>query len=61
MNLQEMLDKTQNDGYPVQDARAKVCQDIVLKAIAESSLSRNVTIHGSEWRIHREQDRFRCT
>jgi predicted nucleotidyltransferase component of viral defense system len=46
MNLQEMLDKTQNDGYQVQDARAKVCQDIVLKAIAESSLSRNVTIKG---------------
>jgi hypothetical protein len=41
-----MLDKTQNDGYPVQDARAKVCQDIVLKAIAESSMSRNVTIKG---------------
>jgi hypothetical protein len=39
MNLQEMLDKAQNDGYQVQDARAKVCQDIVLKAIAESSLS----------------------
>jgi hypothetical protein len=46
MNLQEMLDKTQNDRYQVQDARAKVCQDIVLKAIAESSLSRNVTIKG---------------
>jgi hypothetical protein len=46
MNLQEMLDKTQKDGYPIQDARAKVCQDIVLKAISESSLSRNVTIKG---------------
>jgi predicted nucleotidyltransferase component of viral defense system len=46
MNLQEMLDKTQNDGYLIQDARAKVCQDIVLKAISESSLSRNVTIKG---------------
>ena len=46
MNIHEMIDEMQNAGYPIQDARAKVCQDIVLKAIAESSLSGNVTIKG---------------
>ena len=33
-------------GYGIADARARVCQDIVLEGIAESSLSRNVTIKG---------------
>jgi hypothetical protein len=46
MNLQEMLAEIQSEGYPAQEARAKACQDIVLKAIAESSVSRNVTIKG---------------
>ena len=32
--------------YNLTDARARVCQDIVLKAISKSSLSRNVTIKG---------------
>ena len=35
-----------SEGYSAQLAEARVCQDIVLKAIAESSLSRNVTIKG---------------
>ena len=33
-------------GYTPADARARVCQDVILKAIAKSSLSRNVTIKG---------------
>ena len=33
-------------GYLPQDARARCCQDIVLKAISASSISRNVTIKG---------------
>lgn len=33
-------------GYKPDDARARVCQDIVLKAISQSMLSRNVTIKG---------------
>lgn len=44
MNIQKMIDEIEATGYPIQDARARVCQDIVLKAIASSSLSRNVTI-----------------
>ena len=34
------------EGYIDENADAKVCQDIVLKALAESTLSRNVTIKG---------------
>lgn len=46
MNLRELTSKVQRMGYNVVDARARVCQDIILKAIAQSSLSRNVTIKG---------------
>lgn len=46
MNLREMTVKIQELGYDVADARARVCQDIILKAIANSSLAKNVTIKG---------------
>ena len=46
MNLSNMVLKIQNLGYNIEDARARVCQDIVLKAIEKSSLSGNVTIKG---------------
>lgn len=41
-----MIADIQKLGYDVVDARARVCQDIVLKAISQSTLSRNVTIKG---------------
>lgn len=44
--IAEMMKKAEEDGYTGANAAAKVCQDIVLKGIAESSLSRNVTIKG---------------
>ena len=46
MNIQEMISDIEAFGYSPQDARARVCQDVVLKAIATSKLSRNVTIKG---------------
>ena len=46
MNLREMTAKIQELGYDVADARARVSQDIILKAIANSSLAKNVTIKG---------------
>lgn len=46
MNLREMIQEVQKEGYSYGDATAKVCQDVVLKGIADSSLSRNVTIKG---------------
>ena len=45
-NLELLAADVRNDGYSEVNAEAKVCQDIVLKAIAQSSLSRNVTIKG---------------
>lgn len=46
MNLSDMVKNIQEIGYEPDDARARVCQDIVLKAISQSSLSGNVTIKG---------------
>lgn len=46
MNLSDMVRKMKELGYETDDAEARVCQDIVLKAISKSSLSRNVTIKG---------------
>lgn len=45
-NLEELAKAVRNEGYSEVNAEARVCQDIVLKAIAKSSLSRNVTIKG---------------
>ena len=46
MTIQEMIDNAVAEGYSTENAEAKVCQDIVLKGIADSSLSRNATIKG---------------
>lgn len=46
MNLQEMINRLRQNGYSAQDAESRVCQDVVLKAIASSTFSRNVTIKG---------------
>lgn len=45
-NLEDLVWIVRNDGYSEVNAEAKVCQDVVLKAISNSSLSRNVTIKG---------------
>ena len=44
--LREMIHQAHADGYQDDNAEAKVCQDIVLKALSESSLCRNATIKG---------------
>ena len=44
--IKEMIRQANTDGYVDENAEAKVCQDVVLKAISESTLSRNVTIKG---------------
>ena len=46
MNLNEMIELEIANGYGDANAQSKVCQDIILKAIANSSLSRNMTIKG---------------
>ena len=46
INIQKLIEEAKENGYAGDNATAKVCQDIVLKALANSSLSRNVTIKG---------------
>lgn len=46
MNLREKIAEIEKLGYSIADARARICQDIVLKAISNSALSRNATIKG---------------
>ncbi len=46
LTIKEMLKKANADGYLDANAEAKVCQDIILKALSESPLSRNATIKG---------------
>ena len=42
--IKEIIRQANADGYFDDNAEAKVCQDVVLKAISESTLSRNVRI-----------------
>lgn len=46
LNLDEMIQREIQNGYSSLNARAKVCQDIVLKSIASGNLSRNITVKG---------------
>jgi len=46
INLETMAKKYRNAGYSELNADARVCQDIVLKAIEKSDFGRNVTIKG---------------
>ena len=46
MNLHQMMERYHEEGLTRDLAAARVCQDIVLKAIAEGPLNRNVTIKG---------------
>lgn len=46
INLLELIDNEKQKGYSEANASAKVCQDLLLKAISDSTLSRNVTIKG---------------
>lgn len=46
INLEKMAEKYRDAGYSERNADARVCQDIVLKAIAQSNMGRNVTIKG---------------
>ncbi len=46
INLLELIEDEKKKGYSEANAGAKVCQDLLLKAISDSTLSRNVTIKG---------------
>lgn len=44
--LRDMIRQARAGRYTDENAEAKVCQDVVLKALSESSFSRNATIKG---------------
>ena len=46
IDIDSMIRKEIDNGYGDANAQSKVCQDLILKAISESSLKRNVTIKG---------------
>lgn len=46
IRLTTLIDEVRQEGYNEANAEARVCQDIVLKAIDASSFSRHITIKG---------------
>lgn len=46
ISLEKMAEKYRDSGYSERNAEARVCQDIVLKAIEQSNFGRSVTIKG---------------
>ena len=44
--IRDLIRQANEDGYRDENAESKVCQDIILKALSKSSLSRNATIKG---------------
>lgn len=48
VNLEELAKARKNEGYSDINAEARVCQDIVLKAISKSDLNRNTQASGCQ-------------
>ena len=46
INIQKLIEEANEKGYQGDKASAKVCQEIILKALSIGPLSRNVTIKG---------------
>lgn len=46
MNIEELVTSYLKNGYGIIDAESKACQDIILLKIANSRLSKNITIKG---------------
>lgn len=46
IDINKLVEETIAEGYERQNAEAKVCQDIILKAISEGHLGHNVTVKG---------------
>ena len=46
MNLRGLIDTVRDEGYSQANAEARVCQDVVLKAIDESAFADHITVKG---------------
>lgn len=45
-NLEELAEEIRNNGYSETNSEARVCQDIVLKAISQGDFCRSITVKG---------------
>ena len=61
INLLEEIERMKQEGYNEANAEARVCQDIILFGIANSSLSTNVTIKGGVVMRNLSKDARRAT
>lgn len=46
IDINELIETEIQNGYGDTNAEAKVCQDIILKAISNSTLKSNITVKG---------------
>lgn len=46
LQIAAMIKKAKSEGYDEANAEAKVCQDVILMLISQSSLNRNITVKG---------------
>ena len=46
INIQKLIEEANENGYKGVKASAKVCQDIVLKALSIGPMNRNITVKG---------------
>lgn len=61
MDLNTMVEAEIANGYGDANAQAKVCQDLILKAIASSPMSEHVTIKGGVVMRSKSQNSRRAT
>ena len=50
IDLDDLIEAEIANGYGDENAQAKVCQDIILKAISDGSLSKNVTMRQQDYK-----------
>lgn len=61
INLLDEIEKVKAEGYNEANAEARICQDIILCGIANSSFKRNVTIKGGVVMRNLSKDARRAT
>ena len=61
IQIAEMIKKAKAEGYDEANAAAKVCQDIVLMLISQTSMNRNITVKGGVVMRSISQDARRAT
>ncbi len=61
INIEQMVEFYRDLGYSDRSANARACQDIILKAISQSSMGRKVTIKGGVVMRSISGDRRRAT